>query len=121
PESQKSPVYNNNTPKVSSGEVLKNLRVLLVEDTVFFRRAVADVLTKAGHSVTMANDGKEAIDTLEKNPDAFDLVVSDIEMPRMNGFELAKAIRANRNLSNLPLLAVSSRADQNYSDKGIEA
>lgn len=95
-------------------------KILLVEDTVFFRRAVADVLVKAGHSVSTAGDGKEALDILIKSPEAFDLVISDIEMPRMNGFELATAIRANNDLRHLPLLALSSRADKKYLDQGMQ-
>jgi two-component system chemotaxis sensor kinase CheA len=96
-------------------------RILLVEDTVFFRRAVADVLVKAGHTVSTYEDGKEALNALTKSPDAFDLVISDIEMPRMNGFELATAIRANKAICHLPMLALSSRADKIYLDQGIEA
>lgn len=99
----------------------KNLNILLVEDTVFFRRAIADVLKKAGHEITLAVDGKDAFEILEKNQAKFDLVVSDIEMPRMNGFELAKAIRANKNLSHLPMLAISSRADKGYTDQGLKS
>ena len=99
----------------------KALNILLVEDAVFFRKAVAKVLTQAGHEVTMAVDGKDAIEFLDKNPKKYDLVVSDIDMPRMNGFELAKAVRANSHYSYLPMLAVSARADKNNIDEGLEA
>lgn len=95
-----------------------NLQILLVEDTVFFRRSIARVLTGSGHEVTMAFDGKDAIEILEKNPKKFNLIVSDIEMPRMNGFQLAKAVRKNPALVDIPMLAISSRADKKHIDEG---
>ncbi len=88
--------------------------VLLVEDTAFFRRVVKDVLEKAGYKVTAAVDGVEAFDILQKGGNDFSLILTDIEMPRMNGFELAKAIRANAKYSGTPILALSSRFDQKY-------
>ena len=48
-------------------------------------------------------------------------MVSDIEMPKMNGFALAKAVRSHARFSHLPMLAVSSRADKLYTDRGLEA
>jgi two-component system chemotaxis sensor kinase CheA len=99
----------------------RRLRILFVEDTVFFRRAVGLVLEKEGHEVILAEDGREALDRLEKTPNAFDLVISDIEMPKMNGFELAEAVRANPILAHLPLLALSSRADHRHTERGLRA
>jgi two-component system, chemotaxis family, sensor kinase CheA len=116
-------VYNQEVAAGSpAAELLqKNLNILLVEDTLFFRKAIAEVLKKAGHEITFAVDGKDAIDILEQNPKKFDMIVSDIEMPRMNGFELAKAVRANPALSRLPMLAISSKCDQNTSSKGLQS
>ncbi len=99
----------------------RGLKILFVEDTVFFRRAVSIVLEKEGYDVTIALDGRDAVEILDRNPDKFDLIISDIEMPRMNGFELARAIRSNQRFSGLPLLALSSRADRKYAEMGIES
>jgi len=96
-------------------------RILLVEDTVFFRKAIKTVLEERGHEVIIANDGKEAIDILNAHDQSFDLVVSDIEMPRMNGFQLATAIRNHPTFSRIPLLAISSRADKQYRIEGTKA
>ena len=93
----------------------------MVEDIVFFKRAISKVLLEAGHEVVIANDGRDALELLEAGHHTFDLVVSDIEMPRMNGFELAKAIRASGSHSALPLLAISSRADKSSKDLGIKS
>jgi two-component system chemotaxis sensor kinase CheA len=97
------------------------LQVLLVEDTVFFRKAIQKVLTGMGYEVTTAADGKEAMDLLNKGHQVFDIILSDIEMPRMNGFELAKAIRSNQQFKNIPLLAISSRADKDSLMAGKQA
>lgn len=97
------------------------LRILVAEDTTFFRRAFSDVLKRAGHRVDFAVDGIEALEALEKDPASYDLLISDIEMPRMNGFDLAKSVRERSHLAHLPMMAVSSRADAASSEKGIES
>lgn len=94
--------------------------VLLVEDTVFFRRAIQEVLEKKGYTVIVANDGLEALELLEKHTH-FDIIVSDIEMPRVNGFELAKAVRAEPRFRSLPMIAVSSKADKVHLKQGMDA
>jgi two-component system chemotaxis sensor kinase CheA len=95
--------------------------ILLAEDTAFFRKAVKTLLEKAGYKVMCANDGKEAIDLLNDPKYTFDLIVSDIEMPRVNGFQLAEAVRKHPTHSALPMLAVSSRADTKSMEDGIKA
>lgn len=96
-------------------------KILLVEDTPFFRKAIGRVLVDAGFDVSTANDGQQAFEMLTREPDAFDIVVSDIEMPRMNGFQLAAAVRAHAKCARLPLLALSSRASKQHIQRGIEA
>lgn len=81
-------------------------RILVVEDTAFFQRIVASCLVSAGHDVVTVGNGREAANRLAG--DSFDLVVSDIEMPEMDGLELARYIRREVKLDNLPLLALSS-------------
>ena len=101
---------------------LPHLRnILLAEDTAFFRKAVKTLLEKAGYKVVCANDGKEAIDLLNDPKYTFDLIVSDIEMPRVNGFQLAEAVRKHPTHATLPMLAVSSRADTKSMEDGIKA
>jgi two-component system chemotaxis sensor kinase CheA len=96
-------------------------RILLVEDTAFFRKALRIVLEKSGFEVHSANDGQDAIDILNRQDTLFDMVISDIEMPRMNGFQLATTLRNHPVHSRLPLLAVSSRADRQYVIDGKKA
>ena len=115
-EEHAQPVF---TPARSS--TASPLKILLVEDTAFFRKAIRIVLEKSGFEVHAANDGQEAIEILNKRNTIFDMVISDIEMPRMNGFQLAEAIRQHPDHSRLPLLAVSSRADRDYVLEGKKA
>ena len=88
-------------------------RVLLVEDTQFFRLLVKGYLEARGFEVTTASNGARGLEVLER--ETFDLVVSDIEMPVMDGWTFARAVRQRPELQNLPLLALttlSSPADQ---------
>ena len=106
----------------TSGRAFRRpLKILFAEDTSFFRKAVSIILQKEGHDVTIAVDGKEALEILSIGTKSFDLLISDIEMPRLNGFELAEAIRANPRFSGLPMLALSSRADNTYANRGLKS
>ena len=96
-------------------------KILLVEDTAFFRKAIRIVLEKSGFEVHIATDGQDAIEILNRQDTIFDMVISDIEMPRMNGFQLASTLRNHPVHSRLPLLAVSSRADRQYLIDGKKA
>ncbi len=89
-------------------------RILLAEDTIFFRKAIKDVLQNMGHEVVAASDGQEAIDLLNQAEKPFDLIVSDIEMPRVNGFQLANAVRNHPKYSSMPMMAVSSKAGLSF-------
>ncbi len=90
------------------------IRILLAEDTIFFRKAIKDVLQNMGHEVVAASDGQEAIDLLNQAEKPFDLIVSDIEVPRVNGFQLANAVRNHPKYSSMPMMAVSSKAGLSF-------
>ncbi len=84
-------------------------RVLLVDDSPFFRNLLSPLLTVAGYEVTAVESAQLAIDLCEKGED-FDIIISDIEMPDMNGFEFAEVIKNDTRWSDVPLVAVSSFA-----------
>ncbi|MCC6929685.1 MAG: chemotaxis protein CheW [Gemmatimonadaceae bacterium] len=83
--------------------------VLLVDDSRFFLNLIAPVLRGAGYKVSTANDGRDALDRLERG-DRFDLVVSDIDMPTVDGYAFARAVRANPGWSHMPLIALTGRS-----------
>ena len=93
-------------------------RVLVVEDSITSRTLLKGILESAGYLVSTAVDGLDAMKHLRKEP--FDLVVSDIEMPRMNGFTLTSEIRADKNLAALPVVLVTSLESREHRERGIE-
>lgn len=105
--------------KIANEDEIK-ATVLLVEDTVFFRRAMKETLENAGYSVIAVNDGQEALDLIEKNI-SIDIIVSDIEMPRVNGFQLAQAVRSLAKMRDIPMIAISSKADRVHVQKGLDS
>src|SRR5262249_9884632 len=81
-------------------------RILIVEDTRFFQKLIAEHLQSAGYEVKVVENGQEALAILRK--EKFELVVSDIEMPVMNGHALARGIRSDARLARMPLLALTT-------------
>lgn len=94
-------------------------RILLVEDTPFFQKLEKDYLENAGYQVTVADNGKQALQLLQTA--RFDIVVSDIVMPEMNGIELVKRIRSDQNLASLPVIAVTSLTGAQQLKEGMAA
>ena len=93
--------------------------VLLAEDSVTSRMLLKGILESAGYQVTTAIDGMDALTTLRKTH--FDLLVSDVEMPRLNGFELTTHIRSDACYSQLPVVLVTGLDSQADRDRGIDA
>jgi two-component system chemotaxis sensor kinase CheA len=97
----------------------KTLTVLLAEDTPFFQKLEKSYLEDAGFNVITAANGKEALQILQTNK--VDAVLSDINMPVMDGLELVRKIREDERLSGLPVVAVTSLTNENQVKKGMEA
>jgi len=91
--------------------------VLLVDDSAFFRNMLAPVLKAAGYRVRVAPNAQEGLTAL-RSGQAFDVVLTDIEMPDMNGFEFAETIRADAHLSSLPIIALSSMVSPAAIERG---
>jgi len=85
-------------------------RILIVEDTPALMQSLMDILEMEGYNVTGANDGQMALDIMLRMN--FDLVISDIRMPKMDGIELIRAIRADSRWEKLPILVFSARLDE---------
>lgn len=94
-------------------------RVLLAEDSITSRLLLKGILESAGHEVGTAADGMEAFTALRSGN--FDLLVSDIEMPRLNGFDLTARVRADPVLANLPVVLVTALASAADRERGIDA
>jgi two-component system chemotaxis sensor kinase CheA len=92
--------------------------ILVVEDSITSRMLLKGILESAGYQVKTAVDGMEALTTLRA--EHFDLVVSDVEMPRLNGFDLTARIRADRKLAELPVVLVTALETREDRERGID-
>lgn len=113
---QKRTIGRNNDNETDQ---MKKNTILLVEDTQFFLRLVKGYLESEGFEVITAENGREALQKLQQV--SVDAVVSDIEMPVMSGIELVRAIRADDNLRQLPVIALTSLAGEVNKEKGLRA
>ncbi|HEX5396416.1 MAG TPA: chemotaxis protein CheW, partial [Candidatus Limnocylindria bacterium] len=92
-------------------------RILLVDDSPFFRNLLMPLLSVAGYDVTAVEDAARAL-ALRDSGQAFDVIISDIEMPGMDGFDLARAIREGGAWKDTPLLALSAYSSAGDLDRG---
>jgi two-component system chemotaxis sensor kinase CheA len=92
--------------------------ILVVEDSITSRMLLKGILESAGYQVKTAVDGVEGFTALRA--DRFDLVVSDVEMPRMNGFDLTARIRADKKLTELPVVLVTAMETREDRERGID-
>ncbi len=95
-------------------------RVLVVEDSFTVRELQRSILEAAGYPVVTARDGQEALQAIDRDADIA-LVVTDLEMPRLGGLELTRAIRASSTRSSLPVVIVTSHGSDDDRRLGIDA
>lgn len=101
-----------------AGTETQTKSILVAEDSITSRSLLKNILESAGYIVNTAVDGAEAFSLL--HTDDFDLVVSDIDMPRLNGFELVQKIRSDKKLSELPVVLVTALESREDKERGIE-
>lgn len=99
-------------------EIEERRRVLVVEDSVTARTLLKSILGTAGYEVKTAIDGIDAYSLLRA--ESFDLVVSDVDMPKMNGFELTTKIRSDKRLAELPVILVTALDSREDRERGID-
>jgi len=121
PDLMKSAVKVSEAParavvSVEKGEVMR--KILVVEDSITTRVLLKNILDSAGYNAKTAVDGIDAFNILKTED--FDLVVSDIDMPRMDGFNLTAKIRADKKLSELPVVLVTALESRDDQERGIE-
>lgn len=108
-------IQSDARPDVGAEEVrIDGARILLVEDNEINQEVATEILSSAGAIVEIANNGKEAIDAVASKE--YDLVLMDLQMPVMGGYEATKFIRTDRKNMNLPIIAMTAHAMQ-----GVEA
>jgi two-component system sensor histidine kinase and response regulator WspE len=96
----------------------KTKRILVADDSITVREVERKMLTSKGYEVDVAVDGMDAWNTVRTNH--YDLVVTDIDMPRMNGFELVSLIKNDPNLQSIPVIIVSYKDRKEEKNRGLE-
>jgi two-component system, chemotaxis family, sensor kinase CheA len=102
-----------------SAGIAPQLSVMVVDDTLMVRELQRSILERGGYNVRTASDGAEAFAMLSEQP--ADLLVTDLEMPNLDGFQLTSSIRAHPRLANVPVLIVSSHASEEDQQRGLDA
>ena len=100
---------------------LQRLRLLLAEDNLINQKLMRRLLEKSGHEVTLVRTGRAALDALAQAP--FDMVLMDVQMPEMDGFEATAAIRAREQETgaHIPLIATTAHAMRGYRERCLAA
>jgi two-component system chemotaxis sensor kinase CheA len=107
-----------NTQVSEQDEEANRKSILVAEDSITSRTLIKNILEAAGFKVKTAVDGQEAFTSLKT--EEFDLVVSDVDMPRMNGFELTAKIRGNMRLEETPVVLLTGRESREDRERGID-
>ncbi len=119
-ETVKKPVTRGIKPAVKKMlDGIRGARVLLVDDNVINQQVAQELLEQAGLSVSIAANGQEAVSGVENG--AFDLVLTDIQMPVMDGFQATALIRENPRFKDLPIVAMTAQALTGDREKSLEA
>jgi chemosensory pili system protein ChpA (sensor histidine kinase/response regulator) len=95
--------------------------ILVVDDSFSVRRVLANLLRKAGWNPIEAKDGLDALEILERSPKSPDLVLLDVEMPRMDGYELVSSLRAHERYRRLPVVMLTSRSGEKHRHKAFQS
>ena len=107
------------SPEESHDGDTEGKRLLLVDDSPFFRNLLTPLLSVAGYEVISVDSADKAL-SLREAGDTFDCIISDIEMPGMNGFDFAQAVRSEGRWTQTPMVALSSHATEKDFERGRE-
>ncbi|MDY6972011.1 MAG: response regulator [Thermodesulfobacteriota bacterium] len=116
--------FTTETPGLGSRDLAEEIsapsipRILAVDDSLTTRVLISGVLEAEGYEVTLAGSGEEALNTI--HGDKYDLFIFDVEMPGINGFELAARTRKNPDHKDTPIIILSSLSKDEHKRKGIE-
>ena len=105
-------------PEAAVDVVEREKLVVLADDSISVRKFVGRMLEKAGYRVKLASDGLEALEIATSNP--VDLVITDLEMPRTNGYELMLHLRQTPSTSKVPVMVVTSRAGAKHRERALK-
>ena len=107
-----APPPHKKLDRVAAKRALTGCRVLMVEDQLINQLVLREILEHAGMHVTVANNGREAVTVMTCESGRFDLVLMDLQMPELDGYEATRIIRREWSADQLPIIAVTAHALQ---------
>lgn len=111
-------VAEGEIPSAAMDIVEREKVIVLADDSISVRKFVGRMLEKAGYRVKLASDGLEALEIVTQG--GCDLVITDLEMPRTNGYELMMHLRQNAATAHIPIMVVTSRAGAKHRDRALK-
>lgn len=111
-------VASGSIPAEAIDEIQKERVVIVADDSISIRKFVGRMLEKAGYRVLLASDGLEATELVAQH--GAHLIITDLEMPRMNGYELMSHLRSNPETRRIPTMVVTSRAGAKHRDRAMK-
>ena len=108
----------SNADDFKRGRIESKSTILVVDDSVTVRKVTSRFLERQGFNVVVAKDGIDAIDILQDTTP--DMILLDIEMPRMDGFEVATQVRHNKHLKHIPIIMITSRTGEKHRERALE-
>jgi len=108
-------------PQPMAGQDLHGIGVLLVDDSDINLEVTRRILERFGAEVRLAANGLEALDSLKAEPDAFDVVLMDVQMPILDGYEATRRIRSELRLTDLPVIALTAGAMSSERGRAVRA
>jgi putative two-component system response regulator len=100
--------------------MIKNNRILIVDDVVDNIRVAMNILKEESYELTFAQSGMEALRLISSDPELFDLILLDIMMPGMNGYEVCQKLKANIATIDIPIIFLTAKIDVDAISKGFE-
>jgi chemosensory pili system protein ChpA (sensor histidine kinase/response regulator) len=98
----------------------KILNVLIADDSPSVRHLTSNIIKNAGFQAIVAKDGLEALEILQSSKDLPDIILTDVEMPRMDGYELLSSLKRSPELQSIPVVMITSRASDKHRQKAFE-
>jgi chemosensory pili system protein ChpA (sensor histidine kinase/response regulator) len=104
-------------PAVAAGHDKRTYTVLVVDDSLSMRHVLSTAIKKAGWNPLQARDGLDALEVMHRSTDRPDLILLDVEMPRMDGYEFLSTMRSQAQYADLPIVMLTSRGGDKHRDK----
>jgi chemosensory pili system protein ChpA (sensor histidine kinase/response regulator) len=115
-----TPTPNESFREAKITTVRKELKVMIVDDSPSVRHLNSKIVKNAGFEAIVAKDGLEAFELLQSSDNLPDIILTDVEMPRMDGYELLASVKNHETLEKIPVIMITSRASDKHRQKALK-